>query len=318
MQVERAVEVAAGEHEADLPAAHLLALVQERRERRRAGALGDVVGVAEVVAHGREDVVVRDRDDALDALEDDLERTLVGHPDREAVGEGLGRFGRDRPLGLERQRVGRGLFRHHADQLGREAQCLARGDRAADARAEADRHVERVEIGHGAQQLEAVRGHPAHQEGMERAQHAQAAVLGQLGGELVGRLEVVAVLDEFGAERHHRQVLLDAVAARHHDHRPYAEDARGEGDALAVVAAGRGDHAGQVRLRLLEVAHVDQPAAHLEGADRGVVLVLDPDLAAAALGQQRPADLRRRRDRAMHEIGGGLELGEGGHGGTPP
>ena len=78
----------------------------------------------------------------------------------------------------------------------------------------------------------------------------------------------------------------------------------GEGDALAVIAAGRRDDAGDApaagRFRR---SHVDEAAAHLEGADRRVVLVLDPDLGARALAEQRPAILRRRRHDRMHEGG---------------
>jgi hypothetical protein len=41
-----------------------------------------------------------------------------------------------------------------------------------------------------------------------------------------------------------------------------------------------------------EAPHVDQAAAHLEGACRGVVFVLDPDIGAQALTEYRPLVLR--------------------------
>ena len=61
-----------------------------------------------------------------------------------------------------------------------------------------------------------------------------------------------------------------------------------------IAARGRNHAANTARARR-RCIDVDEPAAHLEGADRRVVLVLDPDLAAAALVQQRPALFGRRR-----------------------
>src|SRR5205814_1300507 len=44
---------------------------------------------------------------------------------------------------------------------------------------------------------------------------------------------------------------------------------------------------------------IDKAAADLEGADRRMVLVLDPQLGADPPGQQRPAILRGRRHHPM-------------------
>ena len=51
-----------------------------------------------------------------------------------------------------------------------------------------------------------------------------------------------------------------------------------------------------------------QATAHLEGARRRVVLVLDPDLAAQLVGQQRPGVLGRRRHHAVDRVRGALEI----------
>ena len=122
----------------------------------------------------------------------------------------------------------------------------------------------------------------------------------------------MAMLDQFGAERAHGCVLLDAVAVGHDDDRRQPDAPRRECHALAVIAAGGRDHAGDIRLLPLQLLHVGESAAQLEGADRRVVLVLDPDLRARALAEQGPAILRRRQHDRMHGGGGGFELGETG------
>ena len=53
-----------------------------------------------------------------------------------------------------------------------------------------------------------------------------------------------------------------------------------------MVAAGGEYHSGSGLERRREVIEVDETATDLEGADRSVVLVFDPDFAAAALTEQ--------------------------------
>jgi len=77
-------------------------------------------------------------------------------------------------------------------------------------------------------------------------------------------------------------VLLGIITERHNDGSKNAQSARREAGALAVVTAGRGDDAGNVRVLVFQGLHEGQPAARLEGVDRRVVLVLAPDLAAGA------------------------------------
>ena len=84
----------------------------------------------------------------------------------------------------------------------------------------------------------------------------------------------------------------------------HAEEPRGEGHRLAVVAGRGGDHpggplgGGQLRDQV-------DTAAHLERADRLVVLVLDIDLGADQLVQRRIAVQRRAR-----QVGADLPLGQ--------
>ena len=99
------------------------------------------------------------------------------------------------------------------------------------------------------------------------------------------RLKILAMLDQFGAERAHGAVLLDRIAPRHIDHGRNAVAAGREGEALPVIAARGGNDPGRVRPLPLQPVEIDQPAAHLEGADRRVVLVLDHDVSAEPLRQ---------------------------------
>ena len=68
----------------------------------------------------------------------------------------------------------------------------------------------------------------------------------------------------------------------------------GEGEALAVIAARRRNEARAPGLASAQRVDIGEPAAHLEGAGRQMVLVLDHDLGAEPLGEKRPADRRRR------------------------
>jgi hypothetical protein len=88
--------------------------------------------------------------------------------------------------------------------------------------------------------------------------------------------------------------------------------ARGPGDALPVVAAGRADHLARHAALLLQHVEVGQPAADLERADRCVVFVLHPAVGAQALAEQVPAVLRGGLESAVDHLGGGLDVLQGG------
>jgi hypothetical protein len=109
------------------------------------------------------------------------------------------------------------------------------------------------------------------------------------------------------AQRAHRRVLLHRVAVRHDDGGGQAVAPRGEADRLAVVAAGGADDAAHGGLLARQRLEVGQAAAHLEGAGRRVVLVLDPHgrPAARAAG---PGVLRRRRHDGGHRRAGGFDF----------
>ena len=118
---------------------------------------------------------------------------------------------------------------------------------------------------------------------MERRHHVEAGELGVARGFFGCRLKVLAMLDQFGAKRAHGAVLLDRIAPRHIDHRRHAVTAGRERKTLPVIAARGGNDSGRIRPLPLQPVEIDQPAAHLEGADRRVVLVLDHDASAEPL-----------------------------------
>ena len=100
-----------------------------------------------------------------------------------------------------------------------------------------------------------------------------------------------------GAERAHRGVLLGGVAPRDDDGDRKPEAPPGEGEALAVIAARRRNQSGGVRRATAKLVDESQAAAHLEGAGRLMVLVLDDDLGAEPAREQRPGEGRRRAQR---------------------
>ena len=81
-------------------------------------------------------------------------------------------------------------------------------------------------------------------------------------------LKVVAVLDQFDALGEHGAVFLLAVAVGNDDDGLQAEQAGGHAHALAMIAAGGGDHAFETGLGLRQPDAINQRAAQLEGADR--------------------------------------------------
>jgi hypothetical protein len=179
--------------------------------------------------------------------------------------------------------VGRGVRGDDTDDLGLATERLACRDDAANSAAEADRHIDDIEVGHGAEQLQPIARDAAHQKRVERAHRVEVFALGHRHRVLVSGLEIAAVLDEMSAKALHRPVLFRTVAVRHDNHRLQAQPRRRIGDALPVIAGRRADDAGDVGLRALQIGEVDEAATQLKGAGLRVVLVLDPELGADPL-----------------------------------
>jgi hypothetical protein len=108
------------------------------------------------------------------------------------------------------------------------------------------------------------------------------------------------MLDEPRTERPHRGILLDAVAPGDDDRDRDLEAAPGISERLSVIAPRRRNDAGEGRFLPPQAFEMDEPAAHLKGASRCMILVLDPHLAACPRGEQRPGIVRRRRQCRVH------------------
>ena len=153
-----------------------------------------------------------------------------------------------------------------------------------------------------AQQFQRVGRNSQHQIRVERRHHMEACELRAAFGLFARGLEILAVLDQFGAKTFHRAVLLDRIAARHVDHRRHAVPARRKREALAMIAARGRNNARRVRPLALQPLEIDQAAAHLEGSDGRVVLMLDDDRRTEPFGQERPGMRRRRRHRRVDDL----------------
>jgi len=125
---------------------------------------------------------------------------------------------------------------------------------------------------------------------------------------LVRLLEIIAKLDEISAKRSHRGILLRAVTVWNHDDGPQTRTFCRKSDALAMIATRGGDYSTQRRLTAAQTLHINKSAAYFERAQRRMILVLYPDIRADSRGQQRPVDLRRRRDRPVYDLRGGFDF----------
>ena len=137
---------------------------------------------------------------------------------------------------------------------------------------------------------------------MERRNRVQTARAREPHRLLARGLKVAPEFDQFGAERAHGGVLLARIALRREDRHLKAGAPPGEGETLAMIAARRRNEPARRRLALDQRVDISEAAAHLEGAGRQVVLVLDHDLGAEPLVEQRPVQRRRRAQGAEHDF----------------
>jgi len=184
-------------------------------------------------------------------------------------------------------------------------------DEAADARTHPHGYVDRIELGDGVEQLPRVGRHPQDQVRVEGRDDVEPALSRHHHAVLPGCLEVVAVLDELDSEAPHGLVLVRAVAVRDDDGHGYAVGPAGKREALPVVTARRRDDARHRGTAGAQPVEVDEATSHLEGPGRRVVLVLDPDLRADGLPQQRLGVLRCRPDPATDQGGCAGQVLEG-------
>src|SRR6266704_2939251 len=137
-------------------------------------------------------------------------------------------------------------------------------------------------------------------------------------GFLACRLKILAVLDQLGAKSTYRAILLDRIAVRNIDRHRHAVTACRKRETLSMIAARRRNDPGRVGPFTLQAVEVDQPAAHLESAGRGMVLMFDDDRGTETMRQQRPGMRRRRRHSLPHDLVRAFELPEVKHGSPTP
>src|SRR4051795_10395420 len=289
----RTIDVPAAHHADDALADESIAQLHGRDQRRRAGALGQVVrrpqrqpdAISELVFAQRHDVVQLTLEDAEGQIERDARR----HPLRKR----RRRVADDASAGAPgaRERVGgRGL---DADN-GRAAADPRPHDRAAArAAAAADRDEDGVDVRLLLEYFQTISTDAGDEQRFVGGVNvAEPALVLQLLDLLARFVEVAAALDQLGAIGTHRGVLLGVIAERHDNRARYALALTRERDRLPVVARGRGDHAAA----LVGAKARDQvrATAHLERAGGIVVLVLHPDVEPGLERQQRMAQQRRR------------------------
>ena len=115
---------------------------------------------------------------------------------------------------------------------------------AAGAAPAADRHEHDVGVRQLLEDLERVGRDAGDEQRLVRRVHvAQPVGALQLLDALARLIEVAPELDDVGAERAHRGVLVGVVAERHDDRARHALALARERDRLAVVAGRRRDHA---------------------------------------------------------------------------
>ena len=139
---------------------------------------------------------------------------------------------------------------------------------------------------------------------MERRHEMIAALLRDPRGDRAAVVEIVAGDDQLRAKTFHRGILLHRVALRNDDDRRNAVPRGGDGDGLAVIAAGRRHDAFRQLAGAAQRVEIDEPAAHLECAGRGMVLVLDEDFDPGPLLKERPGIGRCRRHERAHDCRG--------------
>ena len=206
--------------------------------------------------------------------------------------------------------------RHDADDARREAERVARADQSADAGAAADRHVDGVEVGDGAEELERVGGDAGDELALERSDEFAGPPLAREPAAYTRASSKSRPCSISSAPSARIAAFFSTELPKgHDDHAAQAVAPGGEREALAVVAARCADHARRARRARRELRDEVEPAAHLERAGRRVVLVLHPDLAAGAPGDERPGVLRRGGHRRVHAARGGFDGGEIDHDG---
>ena len=282
------VDVAAGKH-GHHGRLEGLRVVEHRGHSRGAGRFDDELGAFQAEQQRAGQRLLGDRADVRHDLGDHRERDGTGLGDGDAVGHRGDAVERDRVPGRHRPGVGRGAGGLDPD----DADVGSVGERGRDAGqqpAAAGRHDHGADVGDLVEDLQPDRPLAGDDvRVIEGVDQNGAGLLGQRGR----RQE--RLLDAGPDQPHRRAVALGGRDLRQrrpdrHHHRGRGAQQRGrQGDALRVVARAGGHHA-RPAPALAETGDPHVGAAELERAAALEVLALEPDLAAAALGQDAGPD----------------------------
>src|SRR5215472_18721273 len=124
-------------------------------------------------------------------------------------------------------------------------------------------------------------------------------------------IEIPAEFNDGCSKCAHGGVLICRVAVRDIDRRRNTRVRGRKRDGLAMIAPGGRDDPGHFCRWTLQIVHVDDAAAHLECASRGVVLMLHPHFAPSPPGEKWPGILRRWWHRTVHKLRRSVQFGEG-------
>ena len=150
----------------------------------------------------------------------------------------------------------------------------------------ADRHVDGSQIAMSAEELQIHGGVPEDDRRLVARRHQSHPLRsGQAAGMGEGVAHGLALNDHPGAQGANRGDLAGRGARRYDDGHRRAPAGSRPGQGLGVVASGGGDHAA-APLLLAESRHERHPAAHLEGAGRLDVLMLDDDVDSSRHGEE--------------------------------
>src|ERR1019366_7095823 len=298
----RPIHISARKHRRHPLAAQPVALLQDRRHRRRARALRHIVRVVEYRPHGRRHLVVVHHRHARNVRAHYFQRPCIGSRHRHPIRQPRPRRRHHHFAPRERFVVRPRVRRHHPHNLRLHPQRRPRRAHPQNPRPHADRHKRHVDCLHRAEQFPRIRRRPLPQPLVKRRHVVVPLRLRPAVSLLPRLLEILSVLHQPGAQRSHRPILPRTVAVRHIHHRVHPFAPRRERHRLPEVPArGRYRHPRRAA-RFPQSPEIHQAAADLEGPQRPVILVLHPDLAPRPLTQQGPAILRRGRHRLIHNL----------------
>ena len=122
-------------------------------------------------------------------------------------------------------------------------------------------------------------------------------------------VEIFAEFNDPGTECGDGGILVLRIIVRNVNRRRNAVASRGEGDGLSMIAAGRRNDAGGLRMRLAQPIQIYKTAANFECARGRVIFMFHPDCAAGAAAKFGPCILRRSRHYLVNELCSTLQLG---------